>query len=76
MEYIMDQSRELGRDKITRMIESARKACRDAAVAAWEDALIRGLCAEGAFEAAMNALDTAAADLQKQASADLDAHNA
>lgn len=40
-----------------------RAACLDAAVSAYEDAKLRGLCHEGAWEVAMGAireLDTAA----------------
>lgn len=51
--------RELEADQIARIISATRQACRDAAVEAWEDAQIRGLCAEGAFEVAMGAMETA-----------------
>lgn len=37
--------------------KQATKACRQAAIEAYEDAQIRGLCAEGAFEAAMQAIE-------------------
>jgi hypothetical protein len=37
-------------------IEAVRTACLDAAVAAYEDAGIRGLCAEGCWEAALAAI--------------------
>ena len=39
-----------------RIAESVKRACRRAAVSAYEDARIRGLCGEGAFEAAMGAI--------------------
>ena len=39
------------------LLKHATKACRQAAIEAYEDAQIRGLCAEGAFEAAMQAID-------------------
>jgi hypothetical protein len=39
-----------------RLAFAARDACRHAATAAWEEALAAGLCAEGAWEAAMGAL--------------------
>lgn len=38
--------------------KAVQLACRRAAADAYEDALVRGLCAEGAFEAAMGAIDT------------------
>jgi hypothetical protein len=33
-----------------------RRACVEAAIAAYEDASVSGLCAEGAFEAAISAI--------------------
>lgn len=42
---------------VTRVFKHVQQACRQAAVEAFEDAQIRGLCAEGAFEAAMQAID-------------------
>ncbi len=36
--------------------QKLKQACRDNAIRAYEDALIRGLCAEGAFELAMQAI--------------------
>ena len=39
-----------------RVAESIRAACVEAAVAAYEDAGIRGLCAEGRWEAALGAV--------------------
>jgi quinol monooxygenase YgiN len=39
--------------------ESVRAACVEAALAAYEDASIRGVCHEGAWEAAVSALRTA-----------------
>jgi hemerythrin-like domain-containing protein len=36
--------------------EAARQACVAAALSAYEDALLRGLCHEGAFEAAIGAI--------------------
>jgi hypothetical protein len=44
--------------------EAVRRACIDAALEAYEDAQIRGLCREGAWEVAIEAvrtLDVAAA---------------
>ena len=38
------------------LIEAVRQACLDAALAAYEDASIRGLCHEGAWEAAISAI--------------------
>ena len=38
------------------LIERARAACLEAAVLAYEDAGIRGLCAEGRWEAALAAM--------------------
>ena len=40
-------------------VEAARKACIDAAIAAYEDASLRGVCHEGAWEAAVGAMRTA-----------------
>ena len=39
-----------------RLAIAVREACRRAAAAAWEEAQIAGLCAEGAWEAAMGAV--------------------
>lgn len=39
------------------ILKQAKDACRLAAIEAYEDASIRGLCAQGAFEAAMQAID-------------------
>jgi quinol monooxygenase YgiN len=39
-------------------LEEARKACIDAALAAYEDASLRGVCHEGAWEAAVGAMRT------------------
>jgi hypothetical protein len=38
------------------LVETVRAACLEAALAAYEDAGIRGLCAEGRWEAALAAL--------------------
>lgn len=38
--------------------EAVRKACVEAALDAYEDAQIRGLCREGAWEAAIEAVRT------------------
>jgi hypothetical protein len=38
------------------LIEAVRAACLDAAVLAYEDAGIRGLCADGRWEAALAAI--------------------
>jgi len=38
--------------------EAVRAACLAAAKAAYDDALQRGLCAEGALEAALGAIET------------------
>ncbi len=40
-----------------RMAERVRSACVDAARAGYQDAAIAGLCAEGALEAALGAID-------------------
>lgn len=39
-----------------RLIETVREACLVAAMEAYEDASIRGLCAEGAWECAVGAI--------------------
>jgi hypothetical protein len=36
--------------------EAVRRACIDAALAAWEDAGVQGLCAEGRWEVAVSAM--------------------
>ena len=36
--------------------EAVRRACIDAALAAYEDAQVRGLCREGAWEVAIEAV--------------------
>jgi pentatricopeptide repeat protein len=38
------------------LVESVRAVCLEAALAAYEDAGIRGLCAEGRWEAALAAI--------------------
>lgn len=38
------------------LVERVRAACLNAALAAYEDAGIRGLCAEGRWEAALTAI--------------------
>jgi hypothetical protein len=38
------------------LVETVRAACLDAALAAYEDAGIRGLCADGRWEAALAAI--------------------
>ena len=38
------------------VVETVRAACMEAALAAYEDAGIRGLCAEGRWEAALAAI--------------------
>jgi hypothetical protein len=40
----------------TSLVETVRAACLEAALAAYEDAGIRGLCAEGQWEAAVSAI--------------------
>jgi len=42
----------------TPLAEAVRKACIEAALAAYEDAGISGLCAEGRWEAAIGALQS------------------
>jgi hypothetical protein len=42
----------------TPLAEAVRKACIEAALAAYEDAGISGLCAEGRWEAAISALQS------------------
>lgn len=45
-------------DQQKHMKEQVRAACLKAARDAYEDALMRGLCAEGALEAALGAIET------------------
>ena len=40
------------------LAEAVRAACRRAAMEAYEDASMRGLCAEGAWECALGAIET------------------
>jgi hypothetical protein len=42
--------------RITSLAEAVRAACLNAALEAYEDAGIRGLCAEGRWEAALAAI--------------------
>ena len=42
----------------SRLAEAVRAACLDAALQAYEDAQIRGLCGEGAWECAVGAVRT------------------
>ena len=44
------------RTEISLVVETVRAACLEAAVAAYEDAGIHGLCAEGQWEAALAAI--------------------
>jgi hypothetical protein len=43
-------------DTQSNLVELVRAACLDAALAAYEDAGIRGLCADGRWEAALAAI--------------------
>ena len=43
-------------DSSSKLAETVRAACLDAAILAYEDAGIRGLCAEGRWEAALAAI--------------------
>ncbi len=45
-------------DDPRKIAEAARRACVEAALAAYEDAQIRGLCREGAWEVAIEAIRT------------------
>lgn len=40
------------------LAETVRRACLDAALEAYEDATLSGLCADGALEAALGAIRT------------------
>lgn len=42
--------------------EAVRSACLEAARAAYEDARLRGLCAEGAWETALGAIESVDVD--------------
>jgi len=44
------------RDRELELAERVRAACAEAAAAGYEDAAIRGLCGEGALEAAISAI--------------------
>jgi hypothetical protein len=46
--------------------ERMRRACVEAALEAWEDAGVRGLCAEGRFEAAIDAMRRLALPLEQE----------
>jgi hypothetical protein len=43
-------------DSSSILVETVRAACLDAAIRAYEDAGIRGLCADGRWEAALAAI--------------------
>lgn len=45
-------------DEIRRIAEAVRAACLRAARTAYQDASMSGLCGEGAFEAALGAVQT------------------
>ena len=47
-------------DDLLPVAEAVRKACIEAALAAYEDAGISGLCAEGRWEAAVSAMQSLA----------------
>ena len=44
-------------DEAKDLREQVRRACLAAARAAYDDALMRGICAEGALEAALGAIE-------------------
>lgn len=44
------------RGRPSNVIEAVRAACLDAAIGAYEDAGIQGLCADGRWEAALSAI--------------------
>lgn len=44
-------------DERKRIAEAVRRACRQAALEAYEDAKMRGLCHEGAWECAVGAIE-------------------
>lgn len=46
----------LTNDPLRDAVEATRRACLSAALRAWEDAGIQGLCAEGRWEAAVSAI--------------------
>jgi hypothetical protein len=54
------------------LAEAVRKACIEAALAAYEDAGISGLCAEGRWEAAISAIQSL--NLQRIPGGDAAAH--
>jgi hypothetical protein len=43
-------------DETRRVVEAVRAACVDAALRAWEDGGMSGLCAEGRWELALQAI--------------------
>jgi len=53
MEPLMEQRRA---PRVTRLLEAARQACLETAAAAYEDAGLSGLCAEGRWECALDAI--------------------
>ena len=46
------------RQEVNRIAEAIRAACLRAAIEAYEDAGVRGLCQEGAWEAAVSAMQS------------------
>ena len=44
--------------ELARLAEAVRRACIEAALAAYEDAGVMGLCAEGRWEAAVGAMQS------------------
>lgn len=57
-------------DTQSNLVEMVRAACLDAALAAYEDAGIRGLCADGRWEAALAAIRQLDLSLVLQPAAD------
>lgn len=60
-------------DDILRLAESVRSACVRAAVDGYQQAAISGLCHEGAFEAAVDAMRMLDLDTLLQAQRDAEA---
>jgi hypothetical protein len=70
MGYRLSDNRRMDSEQ-HRIAEATRQACIEAALAAYEEAGVLGLCAEGRWEAAVSAmralaLDTAAAHRREQ----------
>jgi hypothetical protein len=54
--FMKSLNHQIDPELVSALAETVRKACLQAALAGYEDAAANGLCAEGAWEAAVSAI--------------------